>query len=143
MTIKLYKNLTDKNHLDKDITQIGPDITGHLRNDCSIVDPIVLLELNVDLTNCNYAYITEFGRYYFINNIVIKGKLYEVKMHVDVLSTYKDVIRSNTAIVSRQANNYNLYLQDGVIKTYANPHIQVAQFPSGFTDFNFIFSVAG
>ena len=143
MTIKLYKNLTDKNHLDKDITQIGPDITGHLRNDCSSVDPIVLLELNVDLTICNYAYITEFGRYYFINNIVIKGKLYEVKMHVDVLSTYKDVIRSNTAIVSRQANNYNLYLQDGVIKTYANPHIQVAQFPSGFTDFNFIFSVAG
>lgn len=145
MTIKFYNNLSDKVVVDKNITQIGSDMTGTLRDDCSIVDPVIKVEgiVGSNLTSCNYAYIEEFGRYYYITNIVCSGKLFEVHMHVDVLMTYKNGIRSNSAVISRQENNYNLYLQDGVFKTYSQPHIQVAQFPNGFTDFNFIFCVAG
>ena len=145
MTIKLYKNLSDKVVVDKSITQVGSDITGTLREGCSVIDPVIKFESTVGshLTECNYAYITEFGRYYYINNIICTGKLFEVHMHVDVLMTYKDGIRENSAVISRQERNYNLYLQDGVFKTYSQPHIQVAQFPNGFSDFEFIFSVAG
>lgn len=145
MTIKFYENLSDKNHVDKVITQVGTDITGTLRDDCSIINPVLQLEnfAGLDLTKVNYAYIVEFGRYYYINNITLKNKLYEISMHVDVLMSYKDKIRTNTAVVSRQENDYNLYLQDGVFKTKAFPHIQIVQFPDGFSDFNFIFSVAG
>lgn len=145
MTIKLYKNLSDKVVVDKDITQVGSDITGTLREGCSVIDPVIKFESTVGshLTDCNYAYITEFGRYYYINNIVCVGNLFECHMHVDVLMTYKTGIRSNSAVISRQENSYNLYLQDGVFKTYSQPHIQVAQFPNGFSDFEFIFSVAG
>ena len=145
MTIKFYKNLSDKVVVDKNITQIGSDVTGTLREGCSIIDPIIKFESTVgtNLTECNYAYITEFGRYYFINNIKCVGKLFEVHMHVDVLKTYADGIRSNKAVIARQENKYNLYLQDGVFKTYSQPHIQIAQFPSGFGPFSFVFSVAG
>ena len=145
MTIKFYNNLSDKVVVDKNITQIGSDMTGTLRDDCSIVDPVIKVEgiVGSNLASCNYAYIEEFGRYYYITNIVCSGKLFEVHMHVDVLMSYKSGIRSNSAVISRQENNYNLYLQDGVFKTYSQPHIQIAQFPNGFTDFNFIFSVAG
>ena len=145
MTIKFYENLSDKNHVDKVITQVGTDITGTLRDDCSIINPVLQLEnfTGLDLTKVNYAYIVEFGRYYYINNITLRNKLYEISMHVDVLMSYKDEIRTNKAVVSRQENNYNLYLQDGVFKTKAFPHIQIVQFPDGFSDFNFIFSVAG
>lgn len=145
MTIKLFKNLSDKVVVDKNITQIGSDITGTLREGCSIIDPVIKFEhiVGSNLTTCNYAYIQEFGRYYYINNIECVGELFEVYMHVDVLKTYADGIRSNDAVIARQENNYNLYLQDGVFKTYSQPHIQVAQFPDGFEDFTFIFSVAG
>ena len=145
MTIKFYNNLSDKVVVDKNITQIGNDMTGTLRDDCSIVDPVIKVEgiVGSNLASCNYAYIEEFGRYYYITNIVCSGKLFEVHMHVDVLMSYKSGIRSNSAVISRQEHNYNLYLQDGVFKTYSQPHIQIAQFPNGFTDFNFIFSVAG
>lgn len=145
MTIKFYNNLSDKVVVDKNITQIGSDMTGTLRDDCSIVDPVIKVEgiVGSNLASCNYAYIEEFGRYYYITNIVCSGKLFEVHMHVDVLMSYKSGIRSNSAVISRQERNYNLYLQDGVFKTYSQPHIQIAQFPNGFTDFNFIFSVAG
>ena len=145
MTIKLYKNLSDKLMVDKSITQLGYDITGTLREGCSIIDPVIKLESTVGehLTDANYAYIAEFGRYYYINNIRCVGKLFELSMHVDVLKTYASGIRSNTAVVSRQEKQYNLYLQDGVFKEQSNPHYEIKKFPSGFTSFNFILAVAG
>ena len=145
MIIRFYKNLSDRNHVDKNITQIGSNVTGTLRDDCSIINPVIRLEefTGFDVTECNYAYIVEFGRYYYINNITLTNKLYEISMHVDVLMTYRNEIRSNSAVVSRQENAYNLYLQDGVFKTYSQPHIQIAQFPSGFSGNHLIFSVAG
>lgn len=145
MTIKLYNNLSDKVVVDKNITQLGSDLTGTLRENCSVIDPVIKVEgiVGSNLPITNYAYITEFARYYYITNIVCVGNLFELHMHVDVLMSYRGDIRTNSAVISRQENNYNLYLQDGVFKTYSQPHIQVAQFPNGFTDFEFIFSVAG
>lgn len=144
MNITFYKNYSEKNHLDKNLTQMGT-ISGTLREDCSVINPVIKIESfsGFDLTQCNYCYIPDFGRYYFINNIKCVGKLFEIEAHVDVLSTYKTAIRNNKAIVSRQQNEYNLYLQDGAIKTYAFPHMQVAQFGGGFTNFNLILSVSG
>lgn len=149
MIIKLYKNMSDNNHVDKNIGSALYELDGYLRDSCDILNPIITVQCLTkdstinDFTRCNYCYIEDFGRYYYINDIVINGKVFELHMHVDVLMSYKDEIRANSAVVSRQENKYNLYLQDGVFKTYANPHIQVAQFPNGFTDFNFIFSVSG
>ena len=142
MTIKLYKNYSDNNVLDKTITQVGSDITGTLREDCSVINPVIAIEGLSDLS-VNYAYITEFGRYYFINNIVCKGKLFELQMHVDVLKTYASGIRGNNAVIARQQNEYNLYLQDGVFKTEAIPHYEIRKFPSGFSSYEFVLCVAG
>ena len=145
MTIKLYANQSENNKVDKTIGQLGNDITGTLREDCSVINPVIKIEgLEADyLKHANYAYIPDFGRYYYINNIVCTGHLYELHMHVDVLMTYKAGIRACQAVVARQEKQYNLYLQDGVFKTYADPHIEIKQFPNGFTDFQFILSVAG
>lgn len=142
MTLKFYNNTSEPNRVDKVITQSGTDMVGTLRAECSIIDPIISVEALPSLT-VNYAYINEFGRYYYINNIVCKGKLYELHMHVDVLQTYASGIRSNKAVIARQQSMYNLYLQDGVFKTYADNHYQIKQFPSGFSTQSFIFSVAG
>ena len=145
MTLKLYTNSSDRNHLDKVITQQGSDISGTLREDCSIVDPVITIEsiTGFNLASCNYAYISEFGRYYYITNIVCKGKLYELHMHCDVLMSFKSQIRGNSAVISRNQGVYNLYLQDGVFKTEAFPHYQIMKFPSGFSGYHYIFSVAG
>lgn len=144
MILKLYKNLSEKNVVDKNTTELAV-ISGTLREDCSVINPVIMIEdtAGFDLKFTNYAYIEEFGRFYYINNIVCKGNLFELDMHVDVLKTHANGIRANEAVISRQQNNYNLYLQDGVFKTYAYPHIQIKQFPNGFNRYNFVFSVAG
>ena len=145
MTIKLYNNLSDKIVVDKKITQLGTDLTGTLRENCSVIDPVIKVEgiVGSNLPSTNYAYIAEFARYYYITNSVCVGNLFELHMHVDVLMSYRGDIRTNNAVVSRQEKQYNLYLQDGVFKTYSQPHYEIKQFGTGFTDFQFVFCVAG
>lgn len=144
MIFRLFQNNSDTNVVQKSITQKA-ELAGTLRDDCSIIDPIITVEgiAPSDLKYINYAEIPDFGRYYYVTNIILKGKLFEVHMHIDVLNTYKDQIKPLKAIIARQENRYNLYLQDGLIKQYANPHVQIKQFPNGFDRYEYIFSVCG
>lgn len=144
MTINLFQNNSDANVVSKSLTAKGT-VTGTLREGCSIIDPIIKIEgiSGSDLPYLNYLEIVEFGRYYYIRDIVLVGKLFEVHCHIDVLETYKDQIKPLQAIIARNSEQYNLYLQDGLIKEYANPHIQIKQFPGAFTDYEYIFSVCG
>ena len=99
-----------------------------------------------DLNSCNYFYIPETGRYYFVtdeisvNNgkIILAGK-------VDVLYTWASHISSLQAIVARNEYLYNTNLNDGDFRVYQNPIIKVQQFPSGFsrTDNSYILVTNG
>lgn len=144
MDITLQINNSEKNRLDKNITDIIT-LSGTLRDQTSIINPVIVIEGDLSsYVNCNYMTISAFNRSYFINNITsINNNLFEISAHVDVLSTYKTQIRANSAIIARQEKKWNLYLNDGVFKTYQNPHIVTKAFPSGFTQQHFIFSVAG
>lgn len=144
MDITLQINNSEKNKLDKSITDIVT-LSGTLRDQTSIINPVIVIEGDLSsFVNCNYMTISAFNRSYFINNITsINNNLFEISAHVDVLSTYKSQIRENSAIIARQEKKWNLYLNDGVFKTYQNPYIVTKAFPSGFTQQHFIFSVAG
>lgn len=144
MIIDLYQNLSEKNKLDKALTLIS-ELTGDLKEDTSIIDPVIKINADVSsMASVNYLYIPAFGRYYFINDVIsINKDICEIHAHVDVLTTYKDGIRAQNAIVSRQEKKWNLYLNDGVFKTYQNPYIITKAFPSGFTEQHFVLSVAG
>ena len=147
MDISFYRNKSDNNVMDKDTTLSGT-ISGTMREACSIVNPVFTIEdfTSFNPATANYCYIASFGRYYYINNIVvITNKLYEVHCHVDVLASFKSGIRSNSAVIARQENKdcYNLYLQDGVFKQLANPNYEIKKFPSGFSGKHYILVVAG
>lgn len=143
-SIDLQTNASEKNKLDKDLTTIAT-VTGTLKTETSIIDPVILIEGNLsDYIGCNYMTISAFGRSYFVNNIrSIRTNLFEISAHVDVLSSFSAGIRSNSAIVRRQENNWNLYLNDGTFKVYQNPHVLTKAFPSGFTAQEFVLAVAG
>ena len=144
MTIEFYVNQSEKNRLDKTLVSAF-NLNGELKEDCSIIDPVIKIVSDVStMASVNYMYIPSFSRYYFINNVIsINNDICEVHAHVDVLSTYKDEIRAQRAVVSRQEKKWNLYLNDGVFKTYQNPYIITKAFSSGFTSQHFILSIAG
>ena len=144
MTINLFQNNSDKNVVSKSLTAKGT-VTGTLREDCSIIDPVIKIEgiSGNDLPYLNYLEVVEFGRYYYITDIVLTGKLFECHCHIDVLETYKDQIKVLPAVIARQESQNNVMLTDGLIKTYANPEIEIRRSSGGFTDFQYIFCVAG
>ena len=142
--IHLMVNSSSKEVLDKQTSTIRT-VTGTLREGTSIVDPVIKIEGDLsEFTKCNYMYIPEFGRYYYVTDIKsVINNIVEFSAHVDVLNTYKDQIRSNVAIIHRQENDWNLYLNDGVFKVYQNPMVLTKAFPSGFTTQEFVLAVAG
>lgn len=142
--VVLQTNNSEKNKLDKDIVTIST-ISGTLKNETSILDPVILIEVDLaNLISCNYMTIPSFGRSYFVTNIrSIRRNLVEVSAHVDVLSSFASQIRNNVAIVRRQENRWNLYLNDGVFKVYQNPMVLTREFPTGFSTFEFVLAVAG
>lgn len=142
MTITLYQNVSPPNYVNKDI-QYVEIIEGVLRTPASVTDPVISIARD-SLTGFNYAHIAEYGRYYFLTGIsTITDKLLSVSFHVDVLMTYKDAIVDMQAIVKRQENKFNLYLDDGIFKAYQNTKHKIISFPNGFTDYSYILALAG
>lgn len=113
MTIVLYNNTSEKNVLNKasHLTQVA-SLTGTLRSGTNLVDPEIIVEL-ATLPTFNYAYISEFNRYYFVKNITnVNNRLWSISLHCDVLYTYKDNILNLEAEVERNEFDYDLLLDD-------------------------------
>lgn len=144
INIKLQTNLSEPQRMDKDVTDVTT-LAATLRDDTSLQDPVLVVEADLaDLASVNYLTIEAFGRSYFVTGMVsISTGLTEITAHVDVLSTYAAQIRTNQAIVARQERSWNLYLNDGVFKTYQNPYVLTMPFPAGFNTQEFVLAVAG
>lgn len=143
MTIVLYTTTSEKNAVNKSLTELVT-LTGTLRDSSSIIKPMISISGGVSISSANYAYIPDFWRYYFINEIEsIRNGLWRLTMHVDVLYTYREQIKSNHAIIERNEIDYDLKLNDGLFKVQQNPRIAQFSFPSGFNTWNFVLAVAG
>lgn len=143
-TVALQSNSSPKNQLDKSVSGVL-SVNGTLKEGTSVIDPVILVQAPLStLVNANYMTISAFGRSYFITDIrSIRNDLVEISGHVDVLSTYAAGIRGNNAIIYRQENDWNLYLDDGSFQIYQNPSVLTRPFPSGFSTLEFVLAVAG
>jgi len=144
MTIRLYKNSSNNNTVDKDLNLVTA-LSGTLRETSTVVNPTILVNLaDNQLSNVNYAYIAEFSRYYYITDITcIRDTIFQLNMKVDVLYTYRREIRRNYAIIERNENEYDLKLNDGMFQTQQNPRIAQYPFPSGFNTWDYVLAIAG
>lgn len=142
--ITLMKNNSEDNKINKSLSTIS-SLSGVLKNDTSITSPTILIEANVsDLKECNYMYISSFGRYYYITDIKsIRNNLVEVSGKCDVLKSFASQILANSAIIKRNEMDWNLYIDDGAFKVYSTPQVVTKAFPSGFSTPEFVLAIAG
>lgn len=137
MHINLYKNKDPNNKLVKDLELIVSIATATPYDDISIVSPTLILS-NVSITllaQCNYLYIEEFNRYYFIDSIDLSNNgLYTVSASIDVLMSYHNEIKDLKVIVSRQQNAYNEYIADGTFIADSRTFTEAINFSNGFND---------
>ena len=84
---------------------------GVLVEPCSIMKPLIKFE-GVQVWNYNYAYISQFSRYYFIDDYYTENGFWFAQMTVDVLASFKTYIGSSTQYIERAANKQNAYALD-------------------------------
>lgn len=144
MTIDIRYNSSEANRVNKQLLTLTR-LEGTLRNNSNTTDPEILIEGNIeDIAGANYLTIYSFKRHYFITNIEsIRNGLYLIRAHVDVLTTYAEAIKGNKAIIHRQANSFNMYLDDGSFKIYQNPMVDTYSFPNGFSGLMYVMPVVG
>lgn len=133
--IQLMLNSEPYNKIQKSPTVVAT-VSGTLKEECSLMDPEILIERSEPIIDANYAYI-EFsenvGKYYFIKNVeAYRSGLWRVSMHCDVLMTYAAGILSSPAIVARSSSNFNMMMNDDHYYTQENPMIFTKAFPNGF-----------
>ncbi len=128
-TITLKKCNCENYRVTKTFDSGSTTTTFHFKDEQSVLNPVILIGTNENLTQYNYAEIADFNRKYFITDIkVVRENLYEVTLHVDVLGTYDSQIRSVQADIRRQEHNFNTYLDDPEFHIYNNSFIQVQKF---------------
>lgn len=142
-TVTLMNNQEELNKITKNPSTVR-QVTGNLRDGTSMVDPEIIIEYNGTLNDCNYMWIPEFHRYYFITDIEsVRTGLWKVYAHCDVLKTYANGILACEGVIARQENMNNLYLNDSAFKVYSNPRTQVANFPNKFSGEDYVLVMKG
>ena len=145
MNAYLYRNDSDERYIDKNITPLyNSPISCIFKDDTNMINPTLIFTSNV-VANVNYIWLEDMQRYYFVRNRTYSQQRVYVECEVDVLSTYKDEIRQQNAIVSRNEFNYNLYQNDDEWKVYGYTAIRTIPFPSGFdmSKQEFVLAIAG
>ena len=108
MIISLY-NTNDSNIvIDKALTN-KIDYNIKLKDNTSVISPTIILKTETLITS-NYAYIPNFDRYYYIENIeVFPNDIYSITLKCDVLMSFKDDIKNSSAYVSQQTTTNKYY----------------------------------
>lgn len=132
LTIIFKKCTSPTEKVDKVFASGDTSFNVVLKEDTDIFRPTFVIQTSAFLGNFNYIDATSvLGRKYFITDIrsIANGR-YEVDAKTDVLATWASQIRSNKAVIKRQQNLYNLYLDDPDFHVYNYEKIQTLQFPA-------------
>ena len=131
ISVQLMNNSSPVEKIGKTLS-VGTSYSCALKDDTSVLNPVIILQTSDNIFSFNYMYISDFSRYYFIDDIKsLNNNRWEIHAHVDVLETYKTQILNNDVVLKRQQNMFNLYLDDPEFKTYNTESIQTIKFKNG------------
>ncbi len=105
MIVNLYSFGKAKNSTKQPVGN-GTKITGNIVGPSSIFSPSISFA-NPAARNNNYAYIEDYGRYYFIIDWTYDKGFWIAGMSEDVLATWKSTIGSSTQYVLRSAADFD------------------------------------
>lgn len=108
-TVKLYTFSKRDNSTKTPAASDGTSFSCVLKSGSGIMRPTISLDMGLasDPSGYNYAYISEFSRYYFIEEWYFDNALWTATLKVDVLATYKSDIGSASLYVLRAYDDHD------------------------------------
>lgn len=141
MIINFYNSKIKKNELNK---TLGNPIVKNcaLKNGSSIEDPVLYMEHDASLFNCNYVYIPDFGRYYFISGRELVEHTEYITCHVDVIKSFADDIKASKGTATR-SNFYNKNIPDSMALDIPQDRVQYRKLSEALTGQTYIVIIGG
>lgn len=145
MSLTMYTNTSDNRYISKSITQIGATpISCTFKDDTTMENPAVIISPGAYDASCNYCYLSDTGRYYYVTDVEFSQQRVVLFLKVDVLMSFASDIKSSKCIAARSSNKYNSYISDGRYSSlqYGNPILK--KFPIGFNKhLAYVLTIAG
>lgn len=134
-TISLFKTTSENNRVVKVLTD-EKHLSGELRNQTSVLNPSIRIESADNISTYNYAYISEFGRYYYITDIVsVRTNCWVISLRCDVLMSYKDEIQGlNVILNNTQETGLSNYLSSPNWVSLVKTKTDIKVFPYGLSE---------
>lgn len=133
MDITFYNYTGEKNRLNKDLSTSENVVISNcaFNTEYNIINPRVKIAGAVDMTAYNYCFANNL--YYFVDSIEIhRNGFYILKMSLDVLMTYKDLILQQYGTI-RQSKTA-LYLNGNNIPVSGHTKIKTYEFENNFNE---------
>lgn len=98
----------------KQPTGTGTEYDVIIKRGSSIISPTIELDAGLATSPAalNYAYISDWGRYYFVSDWVFNERLWTAKLSVDPLASFKTSIGAYHGYVLRAASSYDTRIVD-------------------------------
>lgn len=111
MLMKLYTTKTPNNTIGK-VLENETEYNIKFKSQADRTKPVVVL-MSETIIDFNYAYIPDFNRYYFVENIeVMQNKIYNISLRCDVLESFKNDILESSGFVNQQTTTNKYYNSD-------------------------------
>lgn len=136
MLVHLCNTTSERNIINKDIRQVQ-SVNAVIKGEISLETPTLILSYSGNADNINYVMIPEFGRNYFITDVIdLTGQRYEIRCRSDVLESFKGSILGLSCVIDKQENELlsNMYYNDGSFISQEKEFIYTKNFPQGFLD---------
>lgn len=133
MEIKLYRTNSNKNSINKILSEVGT-LNGRIIEPCDVLNPKI--EINTPNVDFNYIKIDNqpFNRFYFINNTEITNATHIIlNCSVDVLMSFKNDILGSQVIAERSTTSYNKYVPDNYDIVTAEKRLSFTRLPFRFS----------
>lgn len=101
MTVKLYNYTGEEERVDKSsLLGTATSVSGdHYEGNQSILTPSIIIS-SATMPTYNYAYVTEYARYYFIDGVIwISDSLWRLNLRVDPLYSHKTAIGNQSGVI--------------------------------------------
>lgn len=135
MNVKLYINESNNNVLNKKITLIN-EYNILLKDNVDVYRPIIKIKTEL-LNKCNYVFIEDFNRYYYVvNKRSINIEIIELTLECDVLMSFREHILNLKCIIDKQENINlgNKYYDDNSLISLSKEFIESYNFNNGFNE---------
>ena len=145
MNIILYTNTAVLNHINRSLTQVA-SINGTLKEGFDIFSPDVTVEYSASYISANYAYIADFGRYYYFSQPpTVEGKTMVLHLYADSLYNFRSQVLAADCIAERSSNRYDVMLEDSAVLGVAGYVVFSRSLPYEFSpdQGKYVLTVAG